>query len=505
MSVQSPSEINVTPTEPIWLSKRKCWRRGTPHTRDRVAAIDSWMPKSTIPEVAVEAVPESRANDSRWVPQTGSSGGERARSSEDAGRRSKGTGGTEDAWHGGATDARSESERWKLSFNGFSAEFQNGKARFKAGKMDRDLSAPFYLANGVGYVPVDSLTTLLPDFLHSPVILHQNSRRLFIGNPAVHFTAQVNGATLVLNFTSAVNPSISSEPGRLRMSFTREPLVAPGTDKLTFDSKVIPSAAYSEENGAAEISVAGSAPLFARFSNGGQTITVSPAPQSAAQAAAPASAPGSAPQPAPQASAPLPVATPAAPVFAVIDAAHGGDERGEQLTPQLAEKDVTLAIAGRLRQELQSRGMNALMLRNSDITLTADQRAGAANVSHATVYIAVHAVSLGSGVRVYTSLMPDGEGSRGPFLDWQTAQSGYRAASQAAAESVSLEISRRQLRTRTLIAPLRPLNNLVMAAIAIEVAPRSSSADLSSPAYQQIVAESVAAGIGSARDRLSGP
>lgn len=69
------------------------------------------MPKSTIPEVAVEAVSESRAisvvDGSRWVPRTRSSGGERARSSEDAGRRSKGTGGTKDTWHGGAADARS--------------------------------------------------------------------------------------------------------------------------------------------------------------------------------------------------------------------------------------------------------------------------------------------------------------------------------------------------------------------------------------------------------------
>jgi hypothetical protein len=111
MSVQSPSEIYVAPAEPIWLSKRKCWRRGTPHTRDRVAAIGSWMPKSTIPEVAVEAVPESRAisvvDGGRWAPRTGSSGGERAWSSEDAGRRSKGTGRTKDTWHGGAANARS--------------------------------------------------------------------------------------------------------------------------------------------------------------------------------------------------------------------------------------------------------------------------------------------------------------------------------------------------------------------------------------------------------------
>ena len=405
----------------------------------------------------------------------------------------------------GTTNVRSEADRWKLTFNGIDSEFRNGKTAFKAGKADRNLSAPFYLEAGSGYVPVDSITTLLPDFLHTPITLHQNSRRLFIGSPAIHFTTQIDGAALILNFTSAVNPSISSEPGRLRMSFTREPMVAPGTDKLTFDSKVIPSAVYSEENGAAEISVAGNAPLFARFSNGGRTITVSPAPQAGIQPAAPAATPGSAPVAGAQNPSPVQAPAPAVPVFAVIDAAHGGDERGEQLSPQLAEKDITLAIASRLQQELQSRGMNAILLRTSDVTLTADQRASAANRSHAAVYISVHAVSLGSGVRIYTSLLPEGDSSRGPFVDWQTAQAGFRSSSQTAAESVAAEVSRRQLPTRTLIAPLRPLNNLTVAAIAIEVAPRSSAADLTSPAYQQMVAESVAAGLAGARDRLNQP
>jgi N-acetylmuramoyl-L-alanine amidase len=403
----------------------------------------------------------------------------------------------------GRTDARSEQDRWRVSFNGITAEFRDGKSRFKLGKSDRDLSSPFLLENGLGYVTVDSLTTLLPVFLQTSVTLHHNSRRLFVGNPAVHFTAQTNGAALVLNFTSAVNPSISTEPGKLRMSFTREPLVAPGTERLSFDSKVIPSALYSEANGAAEIAVMGSGALFARFSNDGRTITISPAPQSVAQTALtpPATQGNSSPAP-PQVTVSTAAPVLSIPVFAVIDPAHGGDERGEQLSPQLAEKDVTLAIATRLRQEFQSRGMNSLLLRSSDTTLSTDQRASAANRSRATVYIALHAVSLGSGVRVYTSLLPEGGDNRGPFLDWQTAQSTYRSFSQVAAESVAAEVSRRELKSRMLVAPLRPLNNLEMAAVAVEVAPRSTIADLNSPTYQQTIAESVAAGLAAARDRL---
>jgi N-acetylmuramoyl-L-alanine amidase len=247
------------------------------------------------------------------------------------------------------------------------------------------------------------------------------------------------------------------------MSFSREPLVAPGTERLSFDSKVIPSAVYSEENGTAAITVNGSAPLFARFSNDGRTINISPAPQGAAQAAStPTVNQGNAPAAPPQAPAPASSPIPFVPVFAVIDPAHGGDDRGEQLSPQLAEKDVTLAIATRIRQELQARGMTAVLL-------------------------------------------PASGDSRGPFLDWQTAQSGYRTFSQAAAESVAAEVSRRQMKSRTLVAPLQPLNNLEMASVAVELAPRSTIADLNSPNYQQTVAESVAAGLAAAHDRLRKP
>ena len=56
--------------------------------------------------------------------------------------------------------------------------------------------------------------------------------------------------------------------------------------------------------------------------------------------------------------------------FVVMDASHGGDERGAALTDQLAEKDVTLAFARRLHQELQARGFTALLLRDADTTIT---------------------------------------------------------------------------------------------------------------------------------------
>ncbi len=302
------------------------------------------------------------------------------------------------------------------------------------------------------------------------------------------------------------------------MVFTRDPLVPPGSETLTFDSRAIPSATYAENNGVAELAVVGSVPLLATFSNDRRTITITPAPQTArAVPQAPNQMPAPFPQaPAQQAGMPSAASTPAAggtatnavplQYFAVVDASHGGDERGAALGAGLAEKDVTLALARRLRQELAARGLAALVLRDGDMTLSPDQRANLANTAHPGVYICLHVTSEGMGVRVYTAFLPMGSDDRGPFLDWDTAQSAFRPTSQAAAASVVAELRKRQLTVRSLLAPLRPLNNVAAAAIAIEVAPQAGGTpELNSPAYQELVAESVAAGIANMHDKLGAP
>src|SRR2546428_4641532 len=341
----------------------------------------------------------------------------------------------------GTVTAKTDSSRWKFRYNNAEGEFNVGKTRARVQGHDVDLPANFLLENGRGLVPLNSLTVLLTRFLGGPVTFNETARRLFIGNVSVHFTAQVNKAnpaTLVMDFSSPLNPMIATEPGKLRMVFTHEPIVPPGSQTLTFDNKTIPSATFAESNGAAEITVTGSAPLFASFSNDGRTITIAPAPQSTAQA--PTQAPG--PQgpglqqgtslPGSQATAPAQPGSAISganlnrlvPYFAVVDASHGGDERGAALSDQLAEKDVTLGFARRLRQELETRGLTTLVLRDGDTTLSLDQRASLANSTHPAIYICVHAASQGTGVRLYTALLPAGGDNRGPFLDWETAQSG---------------------------------------------------------------------------------
>lgn len=407
----------------------------------------------------------------------------------------------------GSVSAKTNGNRWKLIYDDVPCEFTEGKQKARVRGKEFDLPANFHMENGRGFVPLSSLSALLPRILGGPITFNEAARRLFVGNVAVHFTAEViktNPPKLLMHFASPVNPTIATEPGRLRMEFAREAVVAPGSLLLTFDSDLIPSASFQERNGEAELVVNSKVPLMAAFSDGGRTITVTPP-------AAPVATSTKAPPPAPSSTLPTPpVPAPAAAItpavvhyFAVVDASHGGDERGAALNDQLAEKDVTLALARSLRQELAARGLTTMMVRDADLTLTADQRASLANSSGASVYICVHASSEGHGARLYTALLPPGGDNRGPFVDWNTAQAPFLQASQTAEQGIANELKAKNIVVRSLTAPLRPLNNIAVAAVAIEVAPPANDvSQLGSPIYQQSVAAAVATGVVDVRDKL---
>jgi len=413
----------------------------------------------------------------------------------------------------GSVSARTEGARWRLRYNNVGGIFQAGKNRAQVLGRDADLGGTFLMENNRGLVPVGSLASLLPRFLGGPATLHEDSDRLFIGNVATHFTASLASDSpprLVLHFTAPVNPSVATEPGAVRLTFSREPIVSPASPTLTFGSKSIPSANYSERNGAAVLVVNSAIPLMATFSGDGRTITIAP-PFTLAQSPPPPATPSipTPVQPPPPGTTPAPA--PAAPTppprryFAVVDASHGGDDHGETLSATLLEKDVTVAFARSLRQELESRGISTLVLRDSDANLSLDQRAVLANVDRPAIYIALHASSSSHGVRVYSALLPYAQEDRGPFLSWTTAQQASLPRSQNAAIAVAGELEKRQVPVRALAAPLRPLNNVVGPAIAVEVGPQGSDvAQLIAPDYQQLITSAVASGVAAVRDQLAG-
>ena len=411
----------------------------------------------------------------------------------------------------GSLDARPDGKKYKLRFTPpggrpEEAQFNDGKDKAKVRGESYKLPASFVIQNDRGYVPLNAAANLLAKLLSTETEFHPSGRRLFVGTVPERFTLELrpgNPSRLLVGFSSAVNPTIATEPGRVRLTFRREPVVAAGADNVTYNDPLITGASFSEHDGIAELDITGTAPLMANFADGGKTIIVTgappPPPPVAEQAPAPAvQAPPNTPAAMPQ------PRQPAAPRFLVlIDPAHGGGDIGAAITPSLPEKDVVLALARRVQRELNNRGIAAGLLRNSDVAISLDQRAVSANAARPALYLVLHAANTGRGVHVFTELLPPANRSPQSFLPWDTAQAAFLDLSGAVAGSVSAELEARKLPNATLLAPLRPMNNIAAPAFAVEIAPPSENVEaIASAAYQDQVAQSIAAGIAAIRGKL---
>jgi N-acetylmuramoyl-L-alanine amidase len=188
----------------------------------------------------------------------------------------------------------------------------------------------------------------------------------------------------------------------------------------------------------------------------------------------------------------------------LIDPAHGGEDNGAAIAPDIPEKDVVLSLARRLQRELTNRGIPSSLLRNSDTAISLEQRAVTANAARPALYVALHAANSGRGVHVFTAMVDAISVSSRDFLPWESAQSSYLDSSMAVAGSVAAELEARKLPSTLLTAPLRPMTNVAAPAIAVEMAaPGESVAEIWKPAYQEQVAQSVAAGIAAMRGKIA--
>lgn len=390
-----------------------------------------------------------------------------------------------------------------LVFNGAASEFQDGKRQYRTSTNPRvELPANFLLIDGRGYIPVGGIAQVLSRVATLQSEFHAGPRRLFVGAPPMHFKTELRHgpSRLVLTFPSPVNPVTQVEKGRVHLLFRREPVVGSGADSVSYNDPFLASTNFAELPGGAEFVANVLQPATVTVSDGGHTVTILPAsPQttSAAQPAAPSPEEGQEHPAAPAQSRVRP--------FVILDAAHGGYETGAILSPDLQEKNVNLALARRLQRELDSRGIPVVLTRVADNLLTWDQRAVSANTSHALLYVALHSSATGHGVRVYTSMMAAAEPGQNQhsFLPWEFAQAPMLPQSTMAAAILANQCSSAGLPSSTSVAPLRPLNSLTIAAVAVEVAPIGSSADeLGSAEYQQKVATALANGIAALRPKM---
>ncbi|MCU1287044.1 MAG: cell wall hydrolase/autolysin [Acidobacteriales bacterium] len=401
-------------------------------------------------------------------------------------------------------------------------QFSEGKTRVTVGKTEILLPAKVVIDQGRVLLPLRVLPTVLSKYLALRSELHEQGRRLFLENSAVRFSTDFKKSDLVLSFPTAVNPTVNTENGKVHLLFTHEPVVF-GAESITYNDRLVSGISFTEHNGTAELVISGTSPLLASFGDGGKTITLSAAPAPVSVGAQsqtnptpgnpPASNPGvSASATAPNISKPASTNTNIVRFFVMIDAGHGGDEVGVRFSEKLAEKDIALAMARKLKVELQNRGVAAVLLRDSDTTMSLDQRAVTSNAQRAGIYISVHAGVPGPGVRVFTALLPTPDKKQqdklGPFLPWETAQAGYLERSRVLAANFVSEMGDKKVTASTISAPIAPLNSIAAPAIAIEIAPPTidSKADaLSANAYHQAIAIAMATAIVNVRPKIEEP
>jgi len=185
----------------------------------------------------------------------------------------------------------------------------------------------------------------------------------------------------------------------------------------------------------------------------------------------------------------------------VLDPGHGGVEHGAVGPTGLMEKDVTLALARRLKRELErgSRAISVVLTRDEDRLVGLDERTAIANHNQAELFVSIHvnasprAQAVGAETYYLSTDATDGEarllaelenksdsGKRPDELVaegsldlvlWDLAQNHYLAESSVLAESIQTQLNRltgtRNRGVRQ--APFRVLMGATMPAVLVEV------------------------------------
>jgi N-acetylmuramoyl-L-alanine amidase len=87
----------------------------------------------------------------------------------------------------------------------------------------------------------------------------------------------------------------------------------------------------------------------------------------------------------------LPLSSQAAPFSTVVvDAGHGGHDRGGIPSNLLPEKGVALDTAKRLKSYLQDAGLRVVMTRSTDDFVTLSQRVAISNAQKNAIFVSVH-------------------------------------------------------------------------------------------------------------------
>jgi N-acetylmuramoyl-L-alanine amidase len=177
-----------------------------------------------------------------------------------------------------------------------------------------------------------------------------------------------------------------------------------------------------------------------------------------------------------------------------IDPGHGGDDEGVKGTAGAKEKDLTLAVARRVKAAVEGRlGIRVLLTRDDDRRVPIDDRTAIANNNKSDLFISLHANAslrpLLAGASIYSAafepkaaqaaraLAPErvpaiGGASREiEFVPWDFAQTAHLEESDTLARLLAEQFTDRiPLAARPVdSAPLRVLESANMPAVLIEM------------------------------------
>jgi N-acetylmuramoyl-L-alanine amidase len=412
--------------------------------------------------------------------------------------------------------------------------YHNKSLASVAGEL-RLLSAPSIMDDGRCLVPIDGLPRLLSYLLGKNVEWRAPSRVLLIGDvriPRVNVSTYVAGDSVrvVLESSEKVPFRVTQGEGRVTVGISRE-LIELKLDQERLTGGIVDQLQYvpGKENALAIT-------LGRRFQNLKATeqespprlvleFLATPAPAAAAATAAPAgsSAGGGA----------APASAPRSQRVVVIDPGHGGAMVGTQGPAGALEKDVTLAIARKLKAAVGNLGFQAFLTRDKDEDIALDQRIAIANNYKADLFISIHANgsraagAKGSEVYFLAYEASDSEARRlataeGAFIPnvpaqpgsdlalilWDMAQAEHLEASSALASRIheSLAEATSSGARGVKQAPFRVLVGATMPAVLVEVGFLSNPDEeklLTSDAYQTRVAGAILHGVARYLDRQS--
>ena len=215
-----------------------------------------------------------------------------------------------------------------------------------------------------------------------------------------------------------------------------------------------------------------------------------------------------------------------------IDAGHGGDDTGTRGPEGALEKEITLAVAQRLRNRIESElGLRVVLTRTGDNTVSLDERAAIANNDRADLFISLHANAsvreTATGAEVfYLSLAEYGDEARDAgftgqlvptvgggtrvldIVPWEMAQLRHVDHSARWAETVADELSLRvPMSPRGLQqAPFRVLVGANMPAVVLEmgfISNPDQEAQLTSTTFQSSIVSGLLRSIIRYRDDIA--